>query len=95
MANTYTLTSDAYDGRYLQLSCTQVINISSNKSEIAWTLESKGGNSNYYSTGPTTVTINGTRAYYRERKEWDSKVFPAARGSTSGITGISHNADGT
>ena len=94
MANTYTLTSDAYDGRYLQLSCTQVINISSNKSEIAWTLESKGGNSNYYSIGPTTVTINGTRAYYRERKEWDSETFPAARGSTSGITGISHNADG-
>lgn len=91
MASTFTLTSSSYDGRYLQLSCSQSKDIATNKSKISWTLSSIGGGSNYYSTGPTTVSINGTQVYYSGRKSWEDKVFPAAKGSTSGTIYVDHD----
>lgn len=94
MASSYTLKSDSYDGRYMQLTCTQEKNIASNKSKIAWTLSSVGGNSNYYSTGPTSVTINGSQVYYLARKNWDAKTFPAAKGSVSGTIEVDHDTYG-
>lgn len=99
MANTFNLNSSSgtgtYQGRYMQLSCTQTIDIATNKSTINWTLSSIGGSSNYYSTGPTSVIINGVQVYYRSRAEWDTYAFPAAKGSVSGTTVIDHNADGS
>lgn len=94
MASTFTLTSTAYSGRYLQLYCTQSKDIATNKSKISWTLSSIGGRVDYYSTGPTSVYINGERVYYSDRKNWDTRAFPAAEGSTSGAIYVAHDAGG-
>lgn len=95
MASSFTLKSSAYDGRYMELVCKQTKDIAANKSIISWTLSSIGGDDNYYSTGPTSVTINGKQVYYKERVKWDAKKFPAAKGSTSGSIEVSHNGDGS
>lgn len=94
MANTFTLTSHNYQGRYLYLECSQVKDIANNRSTINWKLSSIGGQSNYYSTGPTTITIGGSQVYYCRKVEWDEKVFPAAKGSTSGSLTVNHNTQG-
>lgn len=90
-----TLTSAPYSGRYMQLECTQTQDISNNKSVINWTLSSIGGSSNFYSTGPTKVYINGVEVYSIERKSYSSQTFPAAKGSVSGTHTVAHNADGS
>ena len=95
MALNFTLDSGSYNGRYLRLSCTQTKDVATNRSTINWTLSSIGGNSNYYSTGPTTVMINGTQVYYKSRVEWDAYVFPAAKGSVSGSIVVDHDTDGS
>ena len=95
MAGTFTLTSSAYQGRYMELVCTQTKDTATNKSTISWTLSSKGGSSTYYSVGPTTVTINGVQVYYLARKNFDTYVFPAAKGSTSGTLVVDHGTDGS
>lgn len=99
MAKTFTLDSKSgygtYQGRYLQLTCTQTTDIATNKSTINWTLSVIGGESNYYQTGPTTVTIAGKQVYYCKQMAWDTKVFPAAKGSTSGSLVVDHNTDGS
>jgi hypothetical protein len=94
MAGTFTLTSDAYQGRYMQLTCQQVPDPATNRSTINWTLSVLGGESSYYQTGPTTVTIAGRQVYYCKQMAWDTKVFPAARGSTSGSLVVDHDAYG-
>lgn len=94
MARTFTLTSDAYQGRYMQLTCQQVPDAANNRSTINWTLSVLGGESSYYHTGPTTVTIAGKQVYYCKLMAWDTKVFPAARGSTSGSLVVDHDAYG-
>lgn len=95
MASTFYLESKKkYNGRYLYLSCTQEKNIAGNKSVIRWTLVSEGGSSNYYDIGPTTVTINGNQVYHKERVSWDTKVFPASKGSVSGTLEVEHDALG-
>lgn len=92
---TYTLYSkNTYDGRRLRLYCSSTTNVANNTSTVKWTLYSEGGNSNYYSTGPTTVMINGTRVYYKERVSYSSQTFPAAKGSVSGTLTVTHNSDG-
>ena len=92
---TYTLYSkNSYDGRKLRLYCTSTVNVANNTSTINWTLYSEGGESNYYSTGPTTVKINGVQVYYKDRVAYTSKTFPAAKGSTSGTLTVAHNSDG-
>lgn len=95
MASTITIKTDAVgSGRYLQLDCKQKVDIAKNASTIEWTLTSAGGTSYYFSTGPTTVTINGTQVYYIARKDWTTEVFPAAKGSVSGELIIKHNDNG-
>lgn len=94
MANTFTLKSGGYNGRYLELSCVQTTDIANNRSTINWTLSSIGGNSNYYTTGPTTVTIAGSQVYYSAKVAWDSKKFPAAKGSVSGSITVNHDTYG-
>lgn len=92
---TFTLYSyKSYEGRKLRLYCTSTINIANNTSTINWTLYSEGGSSSYYTTGPTTVTINGVEVYYIGRKNWDYKKFPASKGSVSGSLTVTHNDDG-
>jgi hypothetical protein len=91
MANTFTIQTSSYDGRYLKLTCRQEQNIQDNQSTIYWTLESIGGSVNYYATGPTKVWINGELVFTRARLSND---FPALKGSKSGYTFVSHNADG-
>lgn len=94
MARTFSLKSDAYQGRYMELTCTQVPDATNNRSTINWTLSVLGGESSYYQTGPTTVTIAGKQVYYCKQMAWDTKVFPAARGSTSGSLVVDHDAYG-
>ena len=94
MAKTFTLTSDAYQGRYMQLYCVQTPDIANNRSTINWTLSVLGGESSYYQTGPTTVTIAGKQVYYCKLMAWDTMVFPAARGSTSGTLVVDHDTLG-
>lgn len=93
MATTFTLKSKSYDGRYLKLTCSQTKNVANNTSTINWTLESIGGDVNYYYTGPTTLTIDGQQAYYAART--GEHVFPCAKGSKSGIITVSHAANGS
>ena len=95
MASTFTLKSEAYDGRYMQLTCTQEIDTANNKSIITWVLSSVGGTNNFYSTGPTAIYINGTNVYYKDRVNWDAKVFPAAKGSVSDTIEVAHTDDGS
>ena len=95
MASSFSLTSSLYEGRYLKLSCSQSKDIATNTSTISWTLTSAGGGNDYYATGPTTVTINGTEVYYKARVAWTDKIFPAAKGSTSGTITIKHDSYGS
>lgn len=94
MAKTFTLTSVDYDGRYLQLYCEQTPDIANNRSTIKWTLSSLGGESTYYQVGPTTVTIAGTDVYYCKKMTWDTRTFPAAKGSVSGSHIVTHDNSG-
>ena len=94
MANTFTLKSSSYDGRYLQLTCTQTKNAANNSSTISWTLSSIGGNSPKYSTGPTTVVINGVTVYNKARVNYEGGGFPAAKGSETGTIVVAHDANG-
>ena len=89
-----TFKSNSYKGRYLQLTITESVNVKANTSTLTWTLQCLGGSANYYSTAPTTVTINGTVVYSKGATSWGSKVFPAAKGSTSGTITVAHGSDG-
>ena len=94
MATTYTLKSNSYQGRYLQLDCTQEKDISRNVSVIKWTLKTVGQSGVYYTTGPTTAKINGKQVYYKARTSYSSAEFPAKAGSVSGTTEVSHDNTG-
>lgn len=94
MASSCTLKSHSYQGRYMRLTCKQTKNIASNTSTVSWELEVLGGDSNYYTTGPTTVVIGGETVYYKAKTAWDTKKFPAAEGSVSGKTTVKHDSNG-
>lgn len=89
-----TFTSNNYEGRYLQLTVTESVNVAANTSTLTWTLQSTGGSSDYYSVAKTTVTINGTTVYNKEATSWSEKVFPASTGSVSGTITVTHGSDG-
>ena len=86
--------SNTYDGRYLQLTITESVNVAANTSTLTWTLQCLGGSVNYYSTAATSVTINGTVVYSKAATSWNSYEFPAAKGSTSGTITVAHDSDG-
>lgn len=90
MANTFTLKSHSYDGRYIQVDCSQSKDIANNQSPVSWTLSSAGGDVNFYTT-EVTLTINGTNVYQSGKVGWETKKFPAAKGSTSGTINIRHD----
>lgn len=87
--------SDAYDGRYLELSISESVDIISNTSTLYWTLTSAGGSSAYYTIAETTVTINGEQVYHKARTDYTARTFPAAKGSTSGSVTVTHDSDGS
>ena len=95
MAASFTLNSGSYQGRYMYVTCTQTKDIASNRNRIDWTLTVTGGSSNYYTTGPTTLTIAGQQAYYKAQTYYTSKAFPAAKGSVSGTVWVDAAADGS
>lgn len=85
-----------YDGRYLKLTVIEEsTSIENNTSTLKWTLESLGGNSNYYDIYDCKITINGTVVYGPTTTYWNGKKFPSAKGSKSGTIDITHDADGT
>lgn len=90
-----TFTSNSYEGRYLQLTITESVDVIGNSSTLTWTLKCVGGSVNYYSTAATTVKINGTQVYYKGATSWDSYEFPAAKGTVSGTIKVAHNSDGS
>lgn len=94
MASTFTLKSQEFQTRYMYVSCEQVKNVETNKSTINWTLSVVGGTSNYYTTGPTTVKINGQTVYYRAQVPYTAYTFPAGRGSISGSIEVEHDEEG-
>lgn len=94
MAKTFTLSSHKYDGRYMKLTCTQTPDIGTNTSKINWTLTVTGGSVNYYTTGPTTVKINGVTVYYKDKTSYSTQNFPAAKGSVSGSLTVNHDSSG-
>lgn len=88
--------SDSYDGRYLKLTVVEEsYSIANNTSTVRWTLESIGGNSNYYSIYNCSVVVNGQTVYNSGNTGWSTYRFPAAKGSTSGTITVGHRADGT
>lgn len=87
--------SAAYDGRYLQLDISESVNVVGNSSTLSWTLTSTGGASTYYTIDTTTVTINGTTVYSKDRTYWDDRVFPAKKGSVSGTITVAHDSNGS
>lgn len=90
-----TWNSGSYDGRYLQLYISETINTINNTSTLNWKLSSIGGAVSYYTIAETTVTINGVQVYHKGQTSWDSKVFPAAKGSVSGSITVSHDSNGS
>lgn len=90
-----TFTSNTYDGRYLQLTITESVDVPSNTSTLTWTLTSAGGSAVYYTIDETIITINGITVYSKARTNWEDRVFPAAKGSVGGSLPIVHNSDGT
>lgn len=92
MASSFRLNSQSYQGRYMYLACEQQEkNVVTNTSPVKWTLTVTGGSSSYYTTGPTTVTINGKVVYYKGQVSWKTYQFPAAAGSVSGVITIPHD----
>lgn len=95
MTEFYLESQKTYNGRYMYLSCTQQAVPEENKSLISWTLTVTGGASSYYTTGPTTITIDGQTVYYAPKVYYNDPKFPASKGSVSGQLEISHLSDGT
>lgn len=92
MASSFRIDSQSYQGRYLYLVCEQIEkNIPTATSQVKWTLTATGGTSSYYTTGPTTVQINGQTVYYKGKTSWSTHEFPAAKGSVSGVVTIPHD----
>lgn len=90
------LESNKYQGRYVYAEVWESsYNEKNNTSDVSWKIVSTGGQSTYYSTGPTELWIGSTRVYYKSRVEWNTKSFPASKGEVSGtINGVKHNDNG-
>ena len=88
--------TSSYGGRYLKLTISEKsVSIEDNTSTIEWVLESIGGSSGYYNIYGCQVIVNGETLYGPISTNWDSYVFPSAKGAVSGTKVIKHNDDGT
>lgn len=90
--NTVTLQSNSYQGRYMKLTCTSTQDVSNNKTNISWKLESIGGSSSYYAT-ICRVYIAGTEVYSID-KGYTYHSFPVAKGETTGSLSVTMGSDG-
>lgn len=86
--------SDSYEGRYLELTITESVDVVGNKSILRWNLASVGGESTYYTIAATTVSIGGKTVYSKGITYWSDYEFPAAKGSVSGSITVPHDDDG-
>lgn len=87
MASSGTCDTSSYQTRYLRFSWEETSQSESNLyTKISWTLSARGGNVNWYNTGPIKVKIDGTTVYnYTGRKSmYKGEV-------TSGTATIYHN----
>lgn len=92
MANSGSVSTSSYEGRYLTLSWTSSQNISNNQSTVSWTLSANGGSSSYYYTGPVTVVINKVAVYsLSSQNRYAMYTGTVASGSLV----VNHNTDGT
>ncbi len=89
-----TFKSKTYDGRYLQLTVTETVNVIANTSTLTWKLESLCGSVEYYSVGPTIVKIGDTVVYQQDRMSYSSHKFPVTKGSVGGTIPVAHDSDG-
>ncbi len=88
--------TNSYQGRYLKLTVVEEsYSIKDNTSTIRWTLESIGGQSNYYTIYNWGVWVNGQEIYGKQTTNWDTRTFPASKGSVTGTITVGHNADGS
>ncbi len=88
--------TSSYEGRYLKLTVVEEsYSIANNTSTVRWTLESIGGSVAYYTIFNWGVVVNGQTIYAKQTTNWDTKKFPAAKGSATGTITVNHNADGS
>ena len=94
MANSGTVKTNAYEGRYLLFSCTLTSqNLKANTSTIAWTLKGAGtGQTTRYKAGNFKITLDNTVVYStsEDARIWLSDGTVVASGSYS----FTHNAKG-
>lgn len=89
--------TSSYGGRYLKLTVVEEsYSIANNTSTIRWTIESIGGNVDFYSIYSYKVVVNGVvRDGDGSTVSWNSYNFPASKGSKTGTFVITHNSDGS
>lgn len=88
--------SDSYEGRYLKLTVVEEsYSVANNTSTVRWTFESIGGTGSYYTINNWGVWVNNQEIYPTQTTGYNTKNFPAAKGSTTGTITINHNADGS
>ena len=88
--------TSSYEGRYLKLTVVEEsYSIANNTSTVRWTLESIGGSSTYYTIFNWAVTVNGQTIYDTQTTNWDTKKFPAAKGSKTGTITVNSGGNVT
>lgn len=94
MALSGSVSTNAYQGRYLQVTWTATQSIANNTSTISWTLKGAGtGQSSYYYAGNFAVTIDGSTVYSVD----NSNRIKLYDGTTvaSGTKVLTHSTTGT
>lgn len=96
MASASVSTTKNYDGRKATLTIEETsYSIIDNTSTITWTLKVEGGSVNYYNAYEVAAYVNGTAVWGPTSKTYDTKTFPAAKGTKTGTVVIQHKADGS
>lgn len=98
MALSGSVSTNSYDGRYLNVSWTATQSITNNTSTISWTLKGAGtGGSSWYYSGPIWVGFeqtNGTNIYSNTYWTSRQKLYDGTTVASGSFT-IAHNTDGT
>ena len=81
-----TFYSNNYEGRQLRLEVWQ------DGGYLKWALYSEGGSADFYTIYNLSISIAGQNVYSPGTVDWNSKVFPAAKGSTGGSVWVGHSA---
>ena len=63
MATSGSVSTNAYDGRYYQVSWTATQSVANNQSTISWTLEALGGSVSWYTDRTLNVVIGGSTVF--------------------------------